>query len=360
MESLGYVMSTIDLLVPGLFDRLSDWQEGYQHRPSGASLERLLSQASRGKTEHFSLEAQLWALFIADSNAQVLLDSIEDPAYGFLGQSDASAAFMCRADPVHLYTDVTALYLRETSMADLSLEHRQELMALINDLFNEEGILFTLNAAGAGYLKFNAKKTLTANPPSQCLGESVFECLPKGADTQESAFWNRLQTEIQMLLFSAPFNEQRAAEGKDIINSLWLWGGGCETQELIANYQTIVADDNVTLELARFTDTEAIQWGNIDRLLLPDGGCSLMVENQFQKAAAHDDYEAWLSALERLEKELFTPLLEALQKGNLRRLRIFDGRGRCYTLSPSSLRKFWRRSRSLTSLAKASGKPSHD
>lgn len=42
--------------------------------------------------------------------------------------------------------------------------------------------------------------------------------------------WRKLINELQMFWFNHPVNQQRAAEGKPSINSLWLQGGACAEQ----------------------------------------------------------------------------------------------------------------------------------
>jgi hypothetical protein len=47
--------------------------------------------------------------------------------------------------------------------------------------------------------------------------------LPQGEGALQ---WNKLQNEIQMLLFSHSVNEPREAQGQPVINSLWCYGLG--------------------------------------------------------------------------------------------------------------------------------------
>ena len=86
----------------------------------------------------------------------------------------------------------------------------------------------------------------------------------------------------------------------------------------------------------------------------PQGGLApgehLLVLDQLGQVDLRDDTRDWHTALERMERHWFAPLLEALRDGTLTRLVLHLAGPRSvssYTLTRSDLRKFWRRSHPL-------------
>ena len=59
--------------------------------------------------------------------------------------------------------------------------------------------------------------------PDEVLGDDLFSHLPEGEGGRR---WRALMTEAQVLLHNHSWNQQRAAQGQQPINSLWFWGGG--------------------------------------------------------------------------------------------------------------------------------------
>ncbi len=326
-------MSTIDLLLPGIFDRLSEWLEEYPDLPSAPVTEFVLARSQRGLTGNEGKGAELQALFELPP---------EEAEYGGLAMDPADDAWVCRADPVHLYTDVSALYLRRSQFSDLSEQDCRSLEQTINTLLAEDDVRFELSPSGAGYLRFHtAPPRLQATDPSLCLGASVFEYRPQGEDAEGNAFWTRLQSELQMLLFSSEVNERREAEGKEPINSLWLWGGASSSVEVAPVYDRVYAADNMAAELAR---GGGLPLAPPAAFSLPEkrGERVLWVEDGFLEAVGYDDFYAWGETIARLE-EMLDSLRQALKARRIDRIRLFDGRGRCFELTRSRLWQFWRR-----------------
>jgi len=63
----------------------------------------------------------------------------------------------------------------------------------------------------------------TLNPPQELIGEGIRQFMPQGDEFKELIF---IMNQAQIILHNHPYNRQRQKEGKDAVNSVWLWGNG--------------------------------------------------------------------------------------------------------------------------------------
>ncbi len=61
------------------------------------------------------------------------------------------------------------------------------------------------------------------NPPNELIGEGIRQFLPEGEEFKELVY---IMNQAQIILHNHPFNQERQRQGKDTINSVWLWGTG--------------------------------------------------------------------------------------------------------------------------------------
>lgn len=79
-------------------------------------------------------------------------------------------------------------------------------------------------------------KTIITTPLHDVINQSIYPLLPEGED---KAFWHRIITECQMLLFQIPQLQER--QDKLDINGVWLWGESSYTRP---HRQTVVITDD--------------------------------------------------------------------------------------------------------------------
>ena len=63
----------------------------------------------------------------------------------------------------------------------------------------------------------------TLNPPQELIGEGIRQFMPQGDEFKELIF---IMNQAQIILHNHPYNRQLQKEGKDTVNSVWLWGNG--------------------------------------------------------------------------------------------------------------------------------------
>ena len=153
----------------------------------------------------------------------------------------------------------------------------------------------------------------------------------------ETVPWQRLFTEIQMVLHAAqlPFN------------TLWFWGGGClpilsevsvaRSARLLKSttyWQSIWADHPLVHGLAQ------LQGYGVESLL--------SLSDCYETICSPGRHLLMLSTQQAIANTvLLQKLFQAVKRSHIRRLWLYDARGRVYCLTPYLIRRFWRRGISL-------------
>jgi len=145
------------------------------------------------------------------------------------GLNPKTGEYWLRADPVSLQAGMSRVFLAACGAPDLPAQHRQQLQQSLNQHFGEDGLDFFLPnnqrwyiCLAAGHACARSESTVGLFPsPRQLLGKDISK-----ATVATDKFWQQCFTELQMLLFSEPFNKQRENIGQAAISGLWLWAGG--------------------------------------------------------------------------------------------------------------------------------------
>jgi hypothetical protein len=181
---------------------------------------------------------------------------------------------------------------------------------------------------------------------------NLTDWMPSGP--QARAF-RKLQNDVQVTWFTDPANAAREARGQLPINSFWPWGNASmateHAQQLVAKVsgKTLVRPRVATFEspgwLAALADHRLDNLAGLDALLDRGDDWLLACGNVVAPGIAAD-WSGWLQQMQRLETELFAPLLGALKNGRVKQVRLVlshrDGHLET-TTTPLAQRKFWRR-----------------
>lgn len=251
---------------------------------------------------------------------------------------DVSSGWWLHADPVHLVADRDQLYLSASNALEVSQSEADELLAELNRLYGDDGWLFVAATPRRWYLRLPQPLALHTTPTATAMGRRVGEVLPQGDD---ALVWQRVMTEIQMLLHASPVNTRRTEQGLLAVNSLWFWGGGeLPVAASASAWDRVVADDPLARGLALLHGVKEDT---------PESTTLAMTA-----AANRVLWQVTVESLELAELELFAPLLAMLQAGELAELVIvLPGLGRWH-IERAALRRWWRRRKPLSSLLKIS------
>lgn len=162
------------------------------------------------------------------------------------------------------------------------------------------------------------------------MGEKIAENLPKGADAEKFARYMERAAEV---LAGAAVNKRRCAAGKPQANGIWLWGAGrpVELPDFGAKWGVqgaVVAGASLIKGIARAaglqllhlpTATGAVQTdfagkAQVALEYLLNGGEFAFVHIEAPDEAGHQgDVAAKLGAIERIDEETLTPLVQGLR-----------------------------------------------
>jgi hypothetical protein len=143
---------------------------------------------------------------------------------------------------------------------DLTEDESKTWFAAINDFFAEEGLSLYYHNADTWLLKVNDKPSLISVPVHLMINQSIMPALAK---MDETLYWQRILTELQMFLTNHPYNKQR--ENKCPINGVWLYGQGSFD---ITTTRPIISDDAVLLSrfpthIKPFVESEPLEKNSI-------------------------------------------------------------------------------------------------
>jgi len=334
---------SITLFVPDLLGLVRE----LKHLPEGdipklKNLQRFLSRANKKSVNIHAWHAGLASLFqfeklpAAALSNKLVTGSIEQDVF-----------YLC-ADPVYIQPDLNSAVLLAHEELDLSLDDAAELAAAINTHFLDESWSLEVLTPHRWVLRLMQQPAITTTPPAQLRQQTIGDKLPQGRD---SRYWQRIQNEIQMLLFAHPLNEKREVQGKAPINSLWLWGEGELMEKETTDWQNIVGTGELLDALASWSgcDRRAI---SISDKLVVDGavGKILLASDEFVSAVQRHDLYAWIKALEQFENNWISVLLKLLATGELDSIVLFSGNGMQFSLNRKMFKRWWRRTKPITEI----------
>lgn len=328
-------MSAVRILLPGMFRELA---AGVACPPALRTLLRFARQEAV-----FDGDDYAWRCAFFGVERQQ-----DFPVAPFAALGDGLPAggdyWLC-ADPVHLRLQRDSFTV-DGEARQQDLRQAEVLIEALNAHFAGEGMTFFAPQASRWYLRLPQPPHLLTTPLSDVVGQNIHPLLPRGTD---ALLWHKRLNEIQMLLHGHAVNLDLEQQGRDPVNSVWLWGGGI-LPDCPRRYDGAVwAHDAFTRGLAlahggaaAILPSSAEDWLEVDRT----GTSHLIVLDQMQRVNLHDLALEWHEELERLDRRWFAPVLQALHTGSIKRLELHLAGTHVvhgYTLTRSALHRFWRR-----------------
>jgi hypothetical protein len=178
--------------------------------------------------------------------------------------------------PCHWQVATDHIIMGDPAALDLSEAESRALLALVAPYFEEDGI----HLAYRSPIRWNASgeplRGLATASLDRVTGRGLDLWMPDGPEARPL---RRLQTELQMLLYTHPSTDERNARGLQAVNSFWLSGTGDWTPGARAD---------------------------APELRMPDG---------LRAAALHDDWAAWADAWRAIDARDCAELLALLDQG---------------------------------------------
>ncbi len=325
-------MKHLHLLVPDLFPSKEIAPEACAGLRLPA-LEKLLARGVAITAPPRSPEQWLCDAFGADGVAPVRAAAD--------GITTEGGHWFC-ADPVSLHLQRAQVVLVPES--GLQQDEAAAMCAGLNEHFAGSGMHFFAPHPQRWYMALQDAPRISTTPLRTVAWQDAKLHQPQGEGALE---WQRIMTEMQMLLYAHPVNRAREARGEPVVNSLWLWGEG-RAVPLKKPFDAAGGDCRLAAAFARAADIEHVE--SLSALLAVRQEHVLWVSVEAGDALLRGDVHAWHTAIQRFEQECARPLLQALQTGALRELvlEVPGERGsRRYTLGRGAAWALWRSARPL-------------
>lgn len=286
-------------------------------RPRLPELERILARAERTAGDH-----SLAPLFG--------LETLPAAPFTYLADTGkADGEYRLRADPVHLAADRDQLVLMPGSLLDTTQEEIRALTGAFNTLYGGDGWQLEWPRTERGYLLSPRTLMAVTYEPLVAAGRSVLEFMPRGED---AVTLKRLMNETQMLFHEHPVNRTREEEGRPLINSLWLWGGGRLPAPTGRAPTRVMTDMPLVRGLAL--------WAGLELLPMTESAERAVVDDGLAAIDAED--------LDVLETRWFAPLYRRIKERSLNGFDIQLGGLGGFHMDAARLRGFWRPRRPVT------------
>jgi hypothetical protein len=138
-------------------------------------------------------------------------------------QGQPSASPQAWMTPCHWQIGMDQVVMADPAHLRLSDDESQQLLQAMQPFLQEDGLQVTWHSA----LRWHAQGALLADLPTASLdrviGQNVKDWLPNSPAARPL---QRLQSEMQMLLYNHPVNDARDARRQHTVNAFWLHGAG--------------------------------------------------------------------------------------------------------------------------------------
>ena len=271
--------------------------------------------------------AELSNLSNFNSNARAALH--------LLGIGEKPDSWVCYGSPVLIQPNRDHLSIAQAEGFELDANEAKHFCAEFNDYFKDEGLHYRFVQPDKWFCFSKRVNDAAVYSPAQIVGKNLLEFLPPEiSDIQ----WRKVFNETQMLLHHSATNQQRISNGKAEINSLWFWGGGKLADSCCLTFNQVLTNNPEIKGIAKLGQTLSNNLPeNIHSDLLIEGNEHLFVID-FQYSA--DVYP--------LIDQYVQECLELLKDKSISTIQIVPEYGQKYILTSKDLKKFWKRSRALS------------
>lgn len=174
--------------------------------------------------------------------------------------------------PCHWQVGMDQVVMRDPDSLRLSDEESQQLLQAMQPFLQEDGLQVTWHSALKWHVQGEGLADLATASLDRVIGQNVKPWMPVGPAARPL---QRLQSEMQMLLYNHPVNDAREARRQITVNSFWLHGAG-------------------TLPGAATLTAQAVQ---------------VQVTDVLRQSALHGDVQAWRQAWQQLDATAVADLL---------------------------------------------------
>jgi hypothetical protein len=222
--------------------------------------------------------------------------------------SDEPQAWMT---PCHWQVGMDQVVMADPAHLHLSDEESQQLLEAMQPFLQEDGLKVTWHSPLLWHVRGALLADLATASLDRVVGQNVKPWLP---DQPAARPLQRLQSEMQMLLYNHPVNDAREARRQHTVNSFWLHGAGA-------------------LSAATALDTRPTTPATVTQTL--------------RASALHGDWPAWQQAWQTLDTTVIADALQHLKAtGQLTLSLCSEHAAHTYTEAPKAWhQRTWRQLR---------------
>lgn len=212
--------------------------------------------------------------------------------------------------PCHWQIGMDQVVMLDPASLSLSDDESQQLLQAMQPFLQEDGLQVTWHSALKWHVQGDMLAGLNCASIDRVIGQNVKAWMPIGTAARPL---QRLQSEMQMLLYNHPVNDAREAKRQYTVNAFWLHGAGMLPEH------TAAAGQAVTLSHA------------------------------LRSSALHGDVQAWQQAWQQLDATAVADLLQHVKATGQGTLSLCsEHTAHTYTAAPAAW--YQRTTRTLTRL----------
>lgn len=326
--------NTCTLYAPGLFGPAVDYTRLTAHDwPQLDILAKCLSRAQQQPFISGSMETDIFNLLTGQAVPVIPMAALRQ-----FPQPATGNDWCC--DPVYVQLDRDQILLTDNQLLELNEDEATQLLASLNQHFSEIGLQFTAIEPHAWVMQQQQAWRLQTHALSSAIWQDVAQYSPQG---QQASVWQSTLNEIQMLLHQHPVNLAREAQGRMMVNSVWLWGDG-ELPPPPTDTDKLVYTDNANVQII-------CDWAGVVCLPLPlqltaedfKQSNTIVIEQRLATSTRQRDVLAYLQDLYRLQQNILQPLLFFLDNRTLDEVVLVTDGAFSYRLTRQLLRRWWKR-----------------
>jgi hypothetical protein len=274
---------------------------------------------------------------------------------GFGLSPDAGTWFI--VNPAHIEIARSHLMMPDLRRLALSEADSRALFDSARPYVEEAGYALAYGDAHTWFMRADPWAGMDTATPDAAVGVNLTDSMPTGP---QALAYRKLQNEIQMLWHTHPANAAREARRQVPVNAFWLWSASQsqtsnESQPVVpaqgsapprgtpSHSQPPIATFDTPSWLTALGTRKLDSLADLPSLTTAD---TMLICGNAAAPAMAADWAAWLHEMQRLEAELFAPLLAALTQGSVKQLSLImsnrDAHAE-FTTTAMAQRKFWRR-----------------
>jgi hypothetical protein len=138
--------------------------------------------------------------------------------------------------PCHWQIGMDQVVMADPEHLHLSDEESQQLLQAMQAFLQEDGLQVTWQSALQWHVQGDMLTDLPSVSLDRVIGQNVKHWMPDHPATRP---FQRLQSEMQMLLYNHPVNDAREARRQHTVNAFWLHGAGVLPAEVTQPVQAV-------------------------------------------------------------------------------------------------------------------------